>query len=162
MRIFILNLTAVISTFFFVIPMHAQTSLSLGGFSPDPEAPIEMVADRLTVNQLDGSAQFESNVVISQGNIHIAAELVTVTYLEDGGIDQLNATGGVTSVTQTESAEAETANYDLTNRQLVMSGGVLLTQGQRAISADKMSIDLETGAALMEGRVRTTLSRGSK
>jgi lipopolysaccharide export system protein LptA len=121
-----------------------------------------MTADRLTVNQLDGSAQFESNVVISQGDIHIAAELVTVTYLKDGGIDQLNATGGVTFVTQTESAEAETADYDLTNRQLVMSGGVSLIQGQRAISADKMSIDLETGAALMEGRVRTTLSRGSK
>ena len=162
MRHFILTLTVVISTFYFVIPIHAQTSLSLGGFSPDPEAPIEMTADRLTVNQLDGSAQFESNVVISQGDIHIAAELVTVTYLKDGGIDQLNATGGVTFVTQTESAEAETADYDLTNRQLVMSGGVLLTQGQRAISADKMSIDLETGAALMEGRVRTTLSRGSK
>jgi lipopolysaccharide export system protein LptA len=134
----------------------------LGGFSPDPEAPIEMTADKLTVNQLDGSAQFESNVVISQGDIHIAAELVTVTYLKDGGIDQLNATGGVIFVTQTESAEAETADYDLTNRQLVMSGGVSLIQGQRAISADKMSIDLETGAALMEGRVRTTLSRGSK
>tara|TARA_B110000238_G_scaffold10896_1_gene10827 strand:+ start:601 stop:1005 length:405 start_codon:yes stop_codon:yes gene_type:complete len=134
----------------------------LGGFSPDPEAPIEMTADKLTVNQLDGSAQFESNVVISQGDIHIAAELVTVTYLKDGGIDQLNATGGVIFVTQTESAEAETADYDLTNRQLIMSGGVSLIQGQRAISADKMSIDLETGAALMEGRVRTTLSRGSK
>ena len=162
MRHFILTLTVVISAFFFVIPIHAQTSLSLGGFSPDPEAPIEMTADKLTINQHDGSAQFESNVVISQGDIHIAAELVTVTYLKDGGIDQLNATGGVTFVTQTESAEAETADYDLTNRQLVMSGGVLLTQGQRAISADKMSIDLETGAALMEGRVRTTLSRGSK
>lgn len=162
MRHFILTLTVAISTFCFVIPIHAQTSLSLGGFSPDPEAPIEMTADRLTVNQLDGSAQFESNVVISQGDIHIAAELVTVTYLKDGGIDQLNATGGVTFVTQTESAEAETADYDLTNRQLVMSGGVSLIQGQRAISADKMSIDLETGAALMEGRVRTTLSRGSK
>ena len=162
MRHFILTLTAVISAFCFVIPLHAQTSLSLGGFSPDPEAPIEMTADRLTVNQLDGSAQFESNVVISQGDIHIAAELVTVTYLKDGGIDQLNATGGVTFVTQTESAEAETADYDLTNRQLVMSGGVLLTQGQRAISADKMSIDLETGAARMEGRGRTTRSRGSK
>ena len=162
MRHFILALTVVISTFCFDIPIHAQTSLSLGGFSPDPEAPIEMTADRLTVNQLDGSAQFESNVVISQGDIHITAELVTVTYLKDGGIDQLNATGGVTFVTQTESAEAETAAYDLTNRQLVLGGGVLLTQGQRAISADKMSIDLETGAALMEGRVRTTLSRGSK
>jgi len=161
-RHFILTLTVVISTFFFVIPIHAQTSLSLGGFSPDPEAPIEMTADKLTINQHDGSAQFESNVVISQGDIHIAAELVTVTYLKDGGIDQLNATGGVTFVTQTESAEAETAAYDLTNRQLVLGGGVLLTQGQRAISADKMSIDLETGAALMEGRVRTTLSRGSK
>ena len=68
----------------------------------------------------------------------------------------------MTLVTQTESAKAETAEYDLTNRQLVMRGEVVLIQGQNAISADSMNIDLASGAAVMEGRVRTVLSSGSK
>jgi lipopolysaccharide export system protein LptA len=121
-----------------------------------------MTADKLTVSQSDGSAQFEGNVIIAQGVIRLAASLVTVTYLEAGGIDRLNASGGVTLVTQTESAKAETAEYDLTNRQLMMRGEVVLIQGQNAISADSMNIDLASGAAVMEGRVRTVLSSVSK
>ncbi len=135
---------------------------SLGAFTTDTDAPVEMTAGKLTVSQSDGTAQFEGNVIIAQGVIRLTASLVTVTYLGAGGIDRLNASGGVTLVTQTESAKAETAEYDLTNRQLMMRGEVVLIQGQNAISADSMNIDLASGAAVMEGRVRTVLSSESK
>ncbi len=162
MRHILLTLTVLLSTCLLALTASAQTSLSLGDFTTDPNAPVEMTADKLTVSQSDGSAQFEGNVIIAQGVIRLAASLVTVTYLEAGGIDRLNASGGVTLVTQTESAKAETAEYDLTNRQLMMRGEVVLIQGQNAISADSMNIDLASGAAVMEGRVRTVLSSESK
>ena len=162
MRHILLTLTVLLSTCLLAFTASAQTSLYLGGFTTDPDAAVEMTADKLTVSQSDGSAQFEGNVIIAQGVIRLAASLVTVTYLEAGGIDRLNASGGVTLVTQTESAKAETAEYDLTNRQLMMRGEVVLIQGQNAISADSMNIDLASGAAVMEGRVRTVLSSESK
>ena len=162
MRHILLTLTVLLSTCLLAFTASAQTSLSLGGFTTDLDAPVEITADKLTVSQSDGSAQFEGNVIIAQGVIRLAASLVTVTYLEAGGIDRLNASGGVTLVTQTESAKAETAEYDLTNRQLMMRGEVVLIQGQNAISADSMNIDLASGAAVMEGRVRTVLSSESK
>ena len=162
MRHIILTLTVLLSTCFLAFTTNAQTSFSLGGFSADSNAPIEMSADKLTVSQSDGAAQFEGNVIIAQGGIRLAASVVVVAYLEAGGIDRLKASGGVTLVAQTESAEAETAEYDLTNRQLVMRGNVVLIQGQNAISADSMKIDLTSGAAVMEGRVRTVLSSRSK
>ena len=162
MRHILLTLTVLLSTCLLAFTASAQTSLSLGGFTTDLDAPVEITADKLTVSQSDGSAQFEGNVIIAQGVIRLAASLVTVTYLEAGVIDRLNASGGVTLVTQTESAKAETAEYDLTNRQLMMRGEVVLIQGQNAISADSMNIDLASGAAVMEGRVRTVLSSESK
>lgn len=162
MRHILLTLTVLLSTCLLAFTASAQTSLSVGGFITDSDAPVEMTADKLTVSQSDGSAQFEGNVIIAQGGIRLAASLVTVTYLEAGGIDRLNASGGVTLVTQTESAKAETAEYDLTNRQLMMRGEVVLIQGRNAISADSMNIDLASGAAVMEGRVRTVLSSESK
>ena len=162
MRHILLTLTVLLSTCLLAFTASAQTSLSVGGFITDSDAPVEMTADKLTVSQSDGSAQFEGNVIIAQGGIRLAASLVTVTYLEAGGIDRLNASGGVTLVTQTESAKAETAEYDLTNRQLMMRGEVVLIQGQNAISADSMNIDLASGAAVLEGRVRTVLSSESK
>jgi lipopolysaccharide export system protein LptA len=161
-RHILLTLTVLLSTCLLAFTASAQTSLSLGGFTTDLDAPVEITADKLTVSQSDGSAQFEGNVIIAQGVIRLAASLVTVTYLEAGGIDRLNASGGVTLVTQTESAKAETAEYDLTNRQLMMRGEVVLIQGQNAILADSMNIDLASGAAVMEGRVRTVLSSESK
>ena len=162
MRHFILIITMLLSYCWITLPVFAQTSLSLGSFSSNPNAPIEMAADKLTISQTDGSARFEGNVMIAQENIKIMAQLVVVTYLESGDIGQLSASGGVTVVTKTESAEAKTADYDLGLQKLVLRGDVLLTQGQSAISSDTMTIDLPTGAAIIEGRVRTTLSSGSE
>ena len=162
MRHFIFTVTILVSSCCLALPTFSQTSLSVGGFSSNPDEPIEMTADKLTVSQTDGSARFDGNVVIAQGNIKIMAQLVVVTYLESGGIDQLSASGGVTVVTQTESAEAEFANYDLSSHSLALSGDVLLTQGQSMISSDTMNINLTTGAAVIEGRVRTVLSSETK
>ena len=162
MRHFILIITILLSYCWITLPVFAQTSLSLGGFSSNPDAPIEMAADKLTISQTDGSARFEGNVMIAQENIKIMAQLVVVTYLEGGDINQLSASGGVTVVTQTESAEAKTADYDLGSQKLVLRGDVLLTQGQNAIFSDTMTIDLTKGAAVIEGRVRTTLSSESE
>ena len=162
MRHFILIITILLSYCWITLPVFAQTSLSLGGFSSNPDAPIEIAADNLTISQTDGSARFEGNVMIAQENIKIMAQLVVVTYLKSGDINQLSASGGVTVVTQTESAEAKSADYDLSSHSLVLSGDVLLTQGQSAISADTMNINLTTGAAIIEGRVRTVLSSETK
>jgi len=162
LRHFILIITILLSYCWITLPVFAQTSLSLGGFSSNPNAPIEMTADKLSISQTDGSARLEGNVIITQQNIKIMAQLIVVSYLESGDINQLSASGGVNVVTQTESAEAKTADYDLANQNLVLRGDVLLTQGKSAISSDTMTIDLTTGAAIVEGRVRTTLSSESK
>ena len=162
MRHFIFTVTILVSSCCLALPTFSQTSLSVDGFSSNPDEPIEMTADKLTVSQTDGSARFDGNVVIAQGNIKIMAQLVVVTYLESGGIDQLSASGGVTVVTQTESAEAKFADYDLSSHSLALSGDVLLTQGQSMISSDTMNINLTTGAAVIEGRVRTVLSSETK
>ena len=142
-------------------PAGAQTSLYLSGVSLDSNALLDMTSDKLSISQVDGSARFEGNVVIGQGDMRISAELVIVTYLAEGGIDRLTASGGVTFVTKTNAAESEEADYSLTNNTLVMTGKVLLKQGQNAISAETMNLDLATGSAVLTGRVRTLLNTGS-
>ena len=95
MRQILLLITVLLSTVCGPLSLSAQTTLSLDGFQSDPEASIEMLADRLTVSQTDGSARFEGNVVIAQGNMRLSADLVDVTYLKAGGIGRLLASGGV-------------------------------------------------------------------
>ncbi|WP_375279624.1 lipopolysaccharide transport periplasmic protein LptA [Pseudooctadecabacter sp.] len=142
-------------------PIAAQTNVNLGGISADPSAPVEITADNLTVDQDSGTAVFEGNVVLGQGELRLSAGRVQVVYDGTAGqISRLNASGGVTFVTDTEAAEAASAEYNLDAGTLTMTGDVLLTQGASAISADTMRINLTTGAAQMDGRVRTILNQG--
>ena len=141
-------------------PAAAQTNLLFGSLSLDPNAPVNMTSDKLSISQADGSARFEGNVVIGQGDMRISAELVIVTYLAEGGIDQLTASGGVTFVTKTNEAESETADYDIDSGTIMMSGDVLFTQGPSALTAQRMTINLKDGTANMSGRVKTILQTG--
>jgi len=142
----------------FALPVmaNAQTNIALGGINADPNAPVEVTADTLNVDQDSRTAKFSGNVVIGQGDMRMSAAEVEVFYDEaTGQIARFVASGGVTFVTATEAAESQTADYDLTAGVLIMSGEVLLTQGLNALSAETMIVNLRDGTAQMQGRVRT-------
>ena len=137
-------------------PALAQTNLNLGGLAGETDAPVEITADTLAVDQAAGTAEFSGNVVIGQGALRLAADRVSLSYDEASGeVTRMQATGAVTFVTAEEAAEAQAADYDVTTGTLVLTGDVLLTQGPTAISADRMVVDLNGGTARMEGSVRT-------
>jgi len=139
----------------------AQTNVDLGGLTVDTAAPIEVTADNLTIDQDTGRAIFDGNVIIGQGELRVTAARVEVVYgSENNEIAALNASGGVTFVTQGEAAEAQQARYDIDTGLLTLEGEVLLTQGASAISAARMIINVTDGSARMEGRVRTVLQQG--
>lgn len=150
------------AAFLMALPAFAQTNINLGALNADPTAPVEITADNLSIDQASGSAVFQGNVVLGQGGLRLSAGRVQVIYNDaSGDISRLSASGGVTFVTETEAAEAATAEYNLDEGTLVLSGDVLLTQGASAISADTMRINLSSGAAQMEGRVRTIFNQGN-
>jgi lipopolysaccharide export system protein LptA len=154
--------TAFVVAMLLAAPAFAQTNINLGGIRADSSAPVEVAADSLTVDQDTGTAVFSGNVAIGQGDLRLSAGSVRVIYDEaTGDITKLNASGGVTFVTATEAAEAQTAVYDLTSGTIVLTGDVLLTQGASALSANQMTVNVNTGTAQMSGRVRTVFQQGN-
>lgn len=136
---------------------QAQMDLSLGDAATDTGAPVEVTADSLSVDQATGTATFTGNVLVVQGDIRLSAGAVEVVYDAEGGaIARLLASGGVTFATPTEAAEAASADYDLATGLLTLTGEVLLTQGNAAIAAERMVVNLADGSAQLDGRVRTT------
>ncbi|MFN3661446.1 lipopolysaccharide transport periplasmic protein LptA [Yoonia sp.] len=139
----------------------AQTNINLGGMAVDTSAAIEVTAESLSIDQQGGTAVFEGDVVIGQGDLRISATRVEVIYGTDTNeIARLIATGNVTFVTAQDAAEAETADYDVVSGMLTLTGDVLLTQGASAISAQSMVVNVTNGTATMQGRVRTVLQQG--
>lgn len=140
------------------VGLTAQTQVGFGGGQQDTNAPVEVTADQLSVNQADGTALYSGDVLIVQGEMRLAAPRVLVIFSEtESRIDRLEATGGVTMVSGEEAAEAERADYNIVDGTVVMTGSVLLTQGPSALSSERMVVNLETGQAELTGRVRTVL-----
>ncbi|MGI3169648.1 lipopolysaccharide transport periplasmic protein LptA [Pseudooceanicola sp. C21-150M6] len=139
-------------------PLLAQGQ-AFGAGSIDPDDPVEVESDSLNVNQSDGTAEFIGNVVIIQGEMRLAAPRVLVVY-DDAGerITSMEATGGVTLVSGPDAAEAQTASYSIDSGKVVMTGDVLVTQGQSTLASQTLTVDLGAGTAQMDGRVRTILN----
>lgn len=158
-------LRALLLSLFVALPFSATaqgTQVAFGGLRQDPNAPVEVTADNLSVSQTDGTAIFTGNVMVGQGTMRLSAGKVLVIYREDGdGIDQLQASGGVTLVSDQDAAEASKANYNIKDGTIVMTGNVLLTQGSSALSAQRMTVDIDAGTAHMSGRVKTVLNSGN-
>lgn len=136
-----------------------SASIAFGTIKADPTLPVEVTADALEVNQTDGSAEFQGNVLVIQGVMRLSADTVLVSYKpEQKGIDQLEAIGNVILVNGPDAAEAERAEYTIDSGTVVMTGNVLLSQGSSTLTSNQMVVNLNTGTAQMSGRVKTILN----
>ncbi len=135
------------------------TDISFGVLKTDTSQPVDVTADTLDVNQENGSALFQGNVLIIQGDMRLSADSVLVINKTEGsGIERLEARGNVLLVSGEDAAEAGEADYTIDSGTVVMRGNVLLTQGGSTLGAENMTVNLTTGNATLSGRVRTTLS----
>ncbi|AZV79994.1 lipopolysaccharide transport periplasmic protein LptA [Parasedimentitalea marina] len=136
-----------------------SASIAFGTIKADPTLPVEVTADALEVNQTDGSAEFQGNVLVIQGVMRLSADTVLVSYKpEQKGIDQLEAIGNVILVNGPDAAEAERAEYTIDSGTVVMTGNVLLSQGSSTLTSNQMVVNLNAGTAQMSGRVKTILN----
>ena len=145
-----------------MVALAQGTLIALGTGAFDSGMPVEVSADALSIDQESGAATFDGNVLVVQGDVRMSAGQVVIVYATDdagsaNGISRLIASGGVTFVTATDAAEAQTAEYSIEGSTVTLSGNVLLTQGPTAISGEKLVVDLTSGSGRMEGRVRTVI-----
>ncbi len=138
--------------------------IQLGPFRQDPEEPVEVTSERLEVDQNAGVATFIEDVVVVQGEMRLTAPRVRVEYStgDQGQIELMHATGGVTMFNGAETAEGDEAVYRVSLGTVVMTGDVIVTQGPNVLAGQRLDVDLDTGMGTMEGRVRTIFQEGAE
>lgn len=134
-----------------VAPAAGQQSRGSSGF--DSNAPVDVDADRIEVQDRADRAIFSGNVIARQGNMTMNAARLTVVYTNTNGVDvqRLEATGGVTLRTPSETATGNVGLYDVNRRLVTLLGGVRLTQGQNRVQGGRLVLDLNTHRAVMDG-----------
>ena len=152
----------------------AAAAALLGGIAPasgqgptsaleghDTNAPIDWEADRIEVQDRSDRVVLSGNVVARQARLTLRAARITVAYSSTGGIDvhRIDATGGVTIVSPSETARGQSGIYDLDQRIITMLGDVVLTRSDANVRGGRLVLDLDNGRAVMDGGVpgsRTT------
>jgi lipopolysaccharide export system protein LptA len=138
-----------------------EARIAFGDLEQDTSLPVQVQAEEFAVNNADGTAVFTGNVVVTQGEMKLAAGEVTVRYGTDQKeIDQLLASGGVTVTNLGDAAEAREAVYTIESGVIVLTGDVLLTQGPSVMAGQKLTINLKDGTGVMAGGVTTTFVPG--
>lgn len=136
------------------VPASSQSAL--GGLNTN--APVDVEADRIEVQDRADRAIFSGNVQVRQGELSLDAARITVAYSGSvaGGIEvrRLDASGGVFVRSPSETARGQFAVYDLNRRLITLIGGVELNQSGNIIRGGRLVIDLDTGRAVVDGRAQ--------
>ena len=130
----------------------------------DRRASIDLAADRAEAQDRADRAIFAGNVVVRQGELTLRTARLTLAYASQGGIDidRIDASGGVIVTSPSETARGDFAVYDLDEGLITMVGNVRLERGGAYLSGGRLTIDLDSGRAVMDGGLRGVNQAGGR
>ena len=130
-------------------------------------ADINFGADHMELQDKQNRVILTGNVKVTQAEMTLTAARMTVAYsgkaLSGNGTPQasrVDATGNVVVTRPGQVARAAYGIYDVNRRVVIMLGGVTLTQGPNTVSGSRLTINLDSGRAVIDGS--GTVSGGGK
>ena len=146
-RAIIFGLTVALAT-----AVGAQSALK----NHNTDAPLDVDAKSIDVLDAKGQAVWSGDVRITQGDMKLNADTVTVFYsrAKKGGnpvIDRLDAQNNVKLVTPSETATGRYGIYDVGRKTITMVGNVTLSHGDSVLHGQRLAIDLESGRSKLDG-----------
>ena len=132
--------------------------------------PIEISSDKLDVFQDQHKAIFAGNVIATQGTTNMRAGTMTVFYRADDkaagekpsgsagqGISRIEAQGSVVFTTPEETAQGDTAIYNVDTDTIDLSGpNVTLTREQTVLKGTHLTYNMATGRSVLNAGTAAT------
>ena len=134
-------------------PAQGQDGPGAGLRNHDTNAPVDIGADRIEVDDRANRAYISGNVDVRQARLRLQAPRVTVAYTDAGNnqIQRIDASGGVTVTSPTETIRGNIAIYDIGERLITLLGNVSLRNQDGNLQGGRLVVDLRSGRAVMDG-----------
>jgi lipopolysaccharide export system protein LptA len=120
-------------------------------------APVDVTAERIEVQDRADRAIFAGNVHVTQAELTLDTPRLTVAYSGGQGsssnvqIRRLDAAGGVVVKSPSEVARGDFGVYDLDRRLITLIGNVQLNRQDNQVNGARLVIDLDSGRAVVDG-----------
>lgn len=140
----------------------AEPETPFGGLGDDSDQPIHISAEQQQVDFNAETVTYSGNVRIQQGEMALRADKV-LAEAPDAKPAKITASGSVVITSRDATAQSPTAIYDVIQKTILLTGGVVLTQGGNTLKGTDLFIDLKAGTALLTssgGRVEGVLQPG--
>ncbi len=138
---------------------------SYQGLGMSSKEPIQFESEQLEVHDQDKTAVFIGHVIVRQGTTVLKTDRLTVFYqgspTGEGPqqVSRLDATGSVLVTSANQTASGDAATFDTAANTIMLTGNVVLTQGDNVIRGSKLLIDIKTSQAkMLGGRVQMLIA----
>jgi lipopolysaccharide export system protein LptA len=152
--------------------MVAEASNASPAFATEPDAPIEIAAQQISVLELDNKAILTGKAFLEQGALRLSAQNMTLIFNPAKGhqAEQIFAKDEVVMVdAKGQTSRADQAHYDLSADLLTMTGNVQVKDTQAdgqftTLRGQRLVINMRDGSSQMQsdpstGRVRIDLNQ---
>lgn len=125
----------------------------------DVQNSVDINADRLEVKQKENIALFTGNVVVTQSDMSLVSDRITVFYEGDrqedksSSISRLDASGNVVMTSPTETIKSTWGVYDFAEKIITLGGNVLFTNADGQIKSQRLQVNLTSGQITMDGGI---------
>ena len=140
--------------FTFVIFTSINSHSATDGYkSYDSDAPVEITADTLEIEQNNQKATFKGNVEAIQSNITIKSDEMLVHYKSgkdkigksQNSVSKVETVGNVRLKTPKETAKSNKGVFDVDKKVITLLGNVSLESGKNVVKGEKFVYNLKTG-----------------
>ncbi len=140
-------------------PAYAAPGAEAGCPNINPELAISVGANESEFLKQETRVILRGDVTIDQGVLHLAADEVTIEYLQgdtrdngsQGKVNSLLARGTVKIVCENDRAHGGEAFYNVARRTIQLTHDVLLVRKENILKGETLFIDLDTGHMTIEG-----------
>lgn len=119
-------------------------------------APIDVDAARVDIEDNANEAVFSGNVVIRQAGLTLNADRVRILYAKDAAgspqVRRLDAFGHVRITQDKMRATSNSGVYDVASRTITLIGGVEMLQGTNRLNGERVTWDLNTRRSSFNAR----------
>lgn len=126
--------------------------------------PIDIAADKSSADLNTKTVNWTGNVVVTQGDIKMHADAIKVSS-DNGKASSIQASGHVVvDSPATGTVTGDTGVYDVGAHSVLMTGKVVLTHGKDVMRGTRLSVNLDTGQAVLgaAGPVTGTVAPGTQ